>query len=83
MVTRHDAQLQQARAWQFPPRMAAVFALIFLFVIASIGFMFKALPDASFGSLAMIATFVMMASGIFVGLYKLARRWENETPTGD
>lgn len=64
--------------------MAAVFALIFLFVCASIGFMFKALPDSlTFGSVAMIATFVAMASGIFLGLFKLARRWEDEVPTGE
>jgi cytochrome c biogenesis protein CcdA len=64
--------------------MAAVFALVFLFVCASIGFMVKALPDTlSFGSIAMIMTFIAMASGIFVGLYKLARRWEEEVPTGD
>lgn len=64
--------------------MAAVFALIFLFVCASIGFMVKALPDTwSFGTVAMLVTFIAMASGIFIGLFKLARRWEDEEATGE
>lgn len=64
--------------------MAAVFALVFLFVVASVGFMFKALPEhVGFGSIAMIVTFAAMAWGLFIGLYRLARGWENETPTGE
>ena len=63
--------------------MAAVFALVFLFVVASIGFMLKAAPALSFGTFAGMLAFGLMAAGIFVGLYRLARRWETETPTGD
>lgn len=63
--------------------MAAVFALVFLFVVASVGFMAKSLDSFSFGSLLAMGCFFMLASGIFVGLYKLARRWEDETPTGE
>lgn len=64
-------------------RMAAVFALVFLFVVASIGFMFKALPGASFGTIAAMLTFCAMGAGLFLGLLKLARGWENEAPTGE
>jgi hypothetical protein len=64
--------------------MAAVFALVFLFVIASTGFMLKALPDTlGFGSVLAVACFVAMAAGVFVGLYRLARGWEDEAPTGE
>jgi hypothetical protein len=64
--------------------MAAVFALVFLFVVASIGFMVKALPASlGVGGMLAIACFVALAAGVFVGLFKLARRWEDETPTGD
>jgi hypothetical protein len=64
--------------------MAAVFALVFLFVLASIGLMFKALPSSmGFGSYIMIACFTMLAVGVFVGLFNLARKWENEEPTGE
>jgi hypothetical protein len=64
--------------------MAAVFALVFLFVVASIGFMVKALPATlGFGSILATACFVALAGGLFVGLYKLARGWENEEPTGE
>lgn len=63
--------------------MAAVFALIFLFVVASVGFMFKAVPEATFGTVAAVLTFTTLGAGIFFGLYRLARGWENEEPTGD
>lgn len=63
--------------------MAAVFALILLFVVASIGGMFKALSGASFGSVLAMLTFGALAAGIFLGLYRLARQWENEVPTGE
>ncbi len=63
--------------------MAAVFALVFLFVVASIGFMVKAAPALTFGTFAGMLAFALMGAGIFVGLFKLARRWENEAPTGD
>jgi small-conductance mechanosensitive channel len=63
--------------------MAAVFALVFLFVVASIAGMFKALSGADFGTVAAMLAFGTLASGIFVGLYRLARQWENEVPTGE
>jgi len=64
--------------------MAAVFALVFLFVIASVGFMFKAAgASLSFGSVAAMVTFLALGAGVFLSLLKQARRWENEEPTGD
>lgn len=63
--------------------MAAVFALVFLFVIASIAGMFKAISGANFGTVAAMLTFAALASSIFIGLYRLARKWENEVPTGE
>ncbi len=64
--------------------MAAVFALVFLFVVASAGFMFKALPHSlSFGTVAGFFTFIAIGAGLFLGLLNLARRWEDEEPTGE
>jgi hypothetical protein len=63
------------------PRMAAVFALVFLFVLASGGLLVKTmLVGASFASVFALSTFLALASGVFVGLFKMARRWENEAP---
>lgn len=62
-------------------RMAAVLALVFLFVLASVGLLFKTLTsEASFASMFALATFVALATGVFVGLFKMARRWEDEIP---
>jgi hypothetical protein len=59
--------------------MAAVFALVFLFVLASGGLLIKTmLSGASFASVFALVTFLLLASGVFVGLYKMARGWENE-----
>jgi hypothetical protein len=63
--------------------MAAVFALVFLFVIASVGFMWKAAGSISLGSGLALGAFLALAAGVFLGLFKLARKWENEEPTGD
>jgi hypothetical protein len=38
---------------------------------------------ADFGTVAAMLAFGTLASGIFVGLYRLARQWENEVPTGE
>jgi hypothetical protein len=60
-------------------RMAAVFALVFLFVLASGGVLISTMLDgASFASVFALATFLALASGVFVGLFKMARRWESE-----
>jgi hypothetical protein len=59
--------------------MAAVFALVFLFVLASGGLLLKVLlGDASWTSALAMATFLAMAWGVFLGLYKMAKKWEGE-----
>ena len=57
--------------------MAAVLALVFLFVLASAGLLIKTmLAGASFGSIFALATFLALAWGMFIGLFKMARKWE-------
>lgn len=59
--------------------MAAVFALVFLFVLASGGLLVKTiLSDASFASTFALGTFLLMAWGVFIGLLKMARTWESD-----
>lgn len=60
--------------------MAAVFALVFLFALASTTLFLKALGAASFGTLLAGFTFLALASGVFLGLYRMAKGWENESP---
>jgi hypothetical protein len=60
--------------------MAAVFALVFLFVLAAGGLLFKVLVgEASFASIFALVTFLALAWGVFVGLFKLSRGWEDES----
>ena len=64
--------------------MAAVFALVFLFVIASVGMMVKISGGSlDFGTTMATVSFVTIAFGVFFGLFKMARRWEEEEPTGE
>ncbi len=57
--------------------MAAVFALVFLFVLAAGGLLLKTmLAGASFASVFALVTFLALAWGVFLGLFKLARKWE-------
>jgi len=59
--------------------MAAVLALVFLFVLASFGLIFKVLvSDGSWVSIVALATFAIMAWGMFGGLFKMVRKWEDE-----
>lgn len=59
--------------------MAAVFALVFLFVLASVALLFKVfVGGASLVGIFAMVTFVLLASGVFVGLFKMSRNWENE-----
>ena len=60
--------------------MAAVFALVFLFVLAAGGLLFKVLiGEGSFASIFAFITFIALAWGVFLGLFKLAREWEAES----
>lgn len=59
--------------------MAAVFCLVFLFALAAVTLLFKPfVGDASFGGVFALATFVLLASGVFVGLFKMTKKWEAE-----
>ena len=58
--------------------MAAVFALVFLFALASTIIFLKGLAGASFGVILAGVTFFALASGVFLGLYRMAKRWEGE-----
>jgi hypothetical protein len=68
-----------ARAAQSTARMAAVFALVFLFALASTGLLVKVITgDASWTSGFALVTFVALVWGVFLGLFSMARRWEGE-----
>lgn len=59
--------------------MAAVLALVFLFALASVGLLFKVfVGDPTLTSLFTFGLFVAMASGVFVGCFKMARTWEGD-----
>ena len=60
------------------PSMAAVFALVFLFALASATLFLKVLSGASFGTILAGIAFLALASGVFIGLYRMAKRWEDE-----
>ena len=60
--------------------MAAVFALVFLFALASTTIFLKGLGVASFGTILAGATFLALASGVFFGLFRLAKQWEGDYP---
>jgi hypothetical protein len=60
--------------------MAAVFALVFLFALAATILFLKSLAIASFGTILAGATFLALAAGVFLGLYRMAKKWEDETP---
>ena len=59
--------------------MAAVLALIFLPVIASVGVMVQIIRgDLGFGPGLALMCFCALALGVFGGLLTMSRRWENE-----
>ena len=60
--------------------MAAVFALVFLFVLAAGSLLAKVfIGEGSIASMFALVTFLAMAWGVFFGLFKLARGWEGES----
>ncbi len=59
--------------------MATVFALIFLPAFAAVGLMaLTATGDTGAASYFALLCFVLLASGMFVGLYNMMKRWEDE-----
>lgn len=62
--------------------MATVFALIFLPALAAIGLMtLTTSGDTSVASYMALTAFILLTSGMFVGLYKMMKRWEDEPVT--
>jgi hypothetical protein len=63
--------------------MAAVFALVFVPALASVLFMVGLVRGGlSFATFAASTVFVALATGMLIGLFRLARHWEEEEPTG-
>lgn len=59
--------------------MAAVLALVFLFVVASVALFIKVIVGgATFASVFAGGMFAVMAAAVFVALFKMARTWEAE-----
>jgi hypothetical protein len=60
--------------------MAAIMALVFVPALAAIGFM--VMGNAGGTTSAVFATFIFtaLAAGVFGGMAKLARGWEEESP---
>jgi putative effector of murein hydrolase LrgA (UPF0299 family) len=60
--------------------MAAIMALIFVPALAAVVLMIMSNVGASPAATIAAVFFAMLAMGVFGGLAKLARRWEEETP---
>ena len=59
--------------------MAAVFCFIFLFALAAIALLLQPfLAGASAGGIVGFACFALLAAGVFVATYKMAKAWEAE-----
>lgn len=58
--------------------MAAVFALVFMFALASTALFVKALGAFTFGSVFIGGLFGALAAGVFLGLYTMVKKWEEE-----
>jgi len=70
---------RQARLPQLRAAMAAVMALVFLFVLASVGLLFRVfVGDPTVTSIFTFILFFAMASGVFIGCFKMARKWEGD-----
>jgi hypothetical protein len=60
--------------------MAAVMALVFLFVLASVALMLKTtLGGLTLATGLAMACFTALAIGVFVSTLRQARRWEDES----
>jgi hypothetical protein len=62
------------------PSMAAVLCLILIPILASVGFMAKAIiGDSASGGMFALLTFILLAGGIVFGALGMARGWDSET----
>jgi hypothetical protein len=78
-ISSPHGRLSLARAKQLRLVMAAVFALVFLFVVVGGGLLVQVFTSSiDFGSIAALITFMALAWGVFFGLFKMARGWEGE-----
>ena len=59
--------------------MAAIFALVFVFILAAALFMIGGLfGGLSIASIAAVAIFIALASGVFIGLLRMMKHWETD-----
>jgi hypothetical protein len=59
--------------------MAAVFALVFLPVLASVALLAKVVSGGiTFSTALAFGCFIALASGVFYGLYRMAKQWEGD-----
>lgn len=59
--------------------MAAVMALVFMFVLGSVALFVKtSLYGLTFVTAGAVVVFAALAIGVFVSTFKQSRRWENE-----
>ena len=59
--------------------MAAVFALVFLPVIAAIGFMARSGSVLDVRTAMALAVFIPMAFGVFYGALRMSKHWEEQS----
>ncbi|MGE0867107.1 MAG: hypothetical protein AB7P03_01000 [Kofleriaceae bacterium] len=59
--------------------MAAIFALILLPIIAALGFMTGSNVEGPTEAIVATLVFGLMAGGLFFGMFRMARRWEDES----
>jgi len=57
--------------------MAAVFCFVFLFALAAVALLLQPMISSMAG-MAALAVFTAMAAGVFLGLFKMTRKWEAE-----
>ena len=61
--------------------MAAVLCLVLLPLIASLGFMLGVVQGELSGeSLLCGVAFLLLGGGMFVGMFRMSREWEDEQP---
>lgn len=58
--------------------MAAVFLFVFLFGLASVALLYSSFVGGSIAGVFALLCFVLLAAGVFVGTFKMTRKWEEE-----
>ena len=78
-VSWGSAESLLAHRWLRTGRMAAVFARVFLPVIAAVGFMARADGIIDVRTAMALAVFIPMAFGVFYGALRMSKQWEEQT----